>query len=179
MRAHPVKALNLIQDSTRHRWHEATATKTALGPSANLQPSAKPWVRLAQGRMVQRDSIKRLLPRSGLPFDPRIPGSARHGGVRRCATCFSQPAWPAVCQIPDQTGVAFTRGPVERGLAGLSASRTSRPASVEPISTTRFERPTTLSDAIADREITGRNRDLLAQVAEQASTRQDRFPSRR
>ena len=34
MRAHPVKALNLIQDSTRHRWHEATATKTALGPPA-------------------------------------------------------------------------------------------------------------------------------------------------
>jgi hypothetical protein len=34
MRAHPVKALNLIQDSTRHRWHESTATKTALGPSA-------------------------------------------------------------------------------------------------------------------------------------------------
>ena len=31
MRAHPVKALNLIQDSTRHRWHEATASKTALG----------------------------------------------------------------------------------------------------------------------------------------------------
>lgn len=70
MRAHPVKALNLIQDSTRHRWHEATATKTALGPSANLQPSAKPWVRLAQGRMVQRDSIKRLLPRSGPPLPP-------------------------------------------------------------------------------------------------------------
>ena len=41
-------------------------------------------------------------------------------------------------------------------------------------STTPFARPTTLSDAIADREITGRNRDLLAQVAEQASTRQDR-----
>ena len=34
MRAHRVKSLNLIQDSTRHRWHEATATKTAAGPSA-------------------------------------------------------------------------------------------------------------------------------------------------
>ena len=34
MRAHPLKALNLIQDSTRHRWHEATATKTGLGPPA-------------------------------------------------------------------------------------------------------------------------------------------------
>ena len=31
MRAHPVKALNLIQDSTRHRWHEATTQKPLSG----------------------------------------------------------------------------------------------------------------------------------------------------
>ena len=55
---------------------------------------------------------------------------AASGGV---PLVFQSQLGAVVCQIPDQTGVAFTRGPIERGLAGLSASRTSRPASVEPI----------------------------------------------
>jgi hypothetical protein len=69
MRAHPVQALNLIQDSTRHRWHEATATKTALGPSA-IYDRLRSLGLLAQGRTVQRDSIKQLLPRFGPPLRP-------------------------------------------------------------------------------------------------------------
>ena len=41
--------------------------------------------------------------------------------------------------------------------------------------TTMFSKSQTLSDAIAEREITGKKRDLLAAIAEAASTRQDRY----
>lgn len=40
---------------------------------------------------------------------------------------------------------------------------------------TAFSGQTTIADAIAERDIIGKKRDLLAQVAEQASTRQDRY----
>lgn len=40
---------------------------------------------------------------------------------------------------------------------------------------TAFGKSQTISDAIAERDITGKKRDLLAGVAEAASTRQDRY----
>jgi hypothetical protein len=40
---------------------------------------------------------------------------------------------------------------------------------------TTFEGAKTVSDAIAEREATGKKRDLLAQLAETAGTRQDRY----
>ncbi len=40
---------------------------------------------------------------------------------------------------------------------------------------TVFDGATTISDAIAEREFVGKKRDMLAQLAEAASTRQDRY----
>jgi Family of unknown function (DUF6847) len=40
---------------------------------------------------------------------------------------------------------------------------------------TAFSKTQTISDAIAERDVTGKKRDLLAGVAEAASTRQDRY----
>jgi hypothetical protein len=40
---------------------------------------------------------------------------------------------------------------------------------------TAFEDKSTISDAIAERDITAKKRDLLTRVAEQGSTRQDRY----
>jgi hypothetical protein len=42
-------------------------------------------------------------------------------------------------------------------------------------SRTVFDKDTTLSDAIADRDVTGKKRDFLAAIADAASTRQDRY----
>ena len=42
-------------------------------------------------------------------------------------------------------------------------------------SRTSFDGQRTLSDAIAERDVTGKRRDFLASVAEAASTRQDRY----
>ena len=97
-----------------------------------------------------------------------------HGGVRRCATCSSEPAWRR--RLPDTGSDRCSLH------AWPHRARFGRIVRIEDVaagirrtnSTTLFGRTTTLSDAIADREITGPNRDLLAQVAEQASTRQDR-----
>lgn len=42
-------------------------------------------------------------------------------------------------------------------------------------SSTSFDKRTTIADAIAERDVVGRKRDLLAAVSEAASTRQDRY----
>ena len=42
-------------------------------------------------------------------------------------------------------------------------------------SATRFDEGTTIADAVAERDVLGRKRDLLMAVADAASTRQDRF----
>ena len=102
-----------------------------------------------------------------------------HGGVRRCAPCFSEPAWRRA--LPD-TG--SDRCSLHAWPYAARFGRIVRIVDVDAgirrtNSTTLFGRTTTLSDAIADREITAKNCDLLpcqpaTQVAEQASTRKDR-----
>jgi len=113
MRAHPVKALNLIQDSTRHRWHEATATKTAAGPSATYNCLRSHGLDCS-GPDGGKGSIERLAAAVWPPRRPAVQPStagsqpslrALHqspvqtrlgaGRMRRPAVCvgFSQPAW--------------------------------------------------------------------------------------
>ena len=113
MRAHPVKALNLIQDSTRHRWHEGTAIKTAAAPLGNLQPSAKRWVRLLwAGRSKGLDratatAVSASLRLAGTPIHRRIaavasrltpelpskPGSAPPMAVSSGVRLFFKASW--------------------------------------------------------------------------------------
>ena len=42
-------------------------------------------------------------------------------------------------------------------------------------SKTEFDNERSISDAIAERDVTGKRRDFLAAIAEAASTRQDRY----
>jgi hypothetical protein len=141
MRAHPVKALNLIQDSTRHRWHEATATKTAAGPPATYNRLPNHGLDCS-GQDGPKGSIERLVERLRPPLRPRAcahpppdrsrrfapyaelpskkPGSARPMAGSSGVSWFFRASLGAVlCQIPDQTYGALTRGPMQRGLSTL------------------------------------------------------------